>query len=162
MNCMFGFCPSLQSIDLSNFDTSMVDVGVSYPYGLSQMFCNCYALTSVNVPRLCRANVKSISSMFQGCPFTTIDLSTWNTSGVTVCSWMFGECRNLTTIYANEDFNVSQVEHSSNGSGTSKSDYMFLYCDKLRSPQKSYEYSYSGWDNTYANCTNGYFTYKAG
>ena len=39
---------------------------------------------------------------------------------------------------------------------------MFYSCSKLKSPQKSYVYSYIGWDNTYANSSDGYFTYKAG
>ena len=57
---MFGFCSSLNSIDISNLDTYNVN-------NLDYMFYNCNNLTSIDLNKLNTYNAKTMSGMFMNC-----------------------------------------------------------------------------------------------
>ena len=54
---MFNNCPSLTSLDLSNFNTN----NVKY---MDRMFYNCSSLTSLNLSNFNTNNVTNMSNMF--------------------------------------------------------------------------------------------------
>ncbi len=86
--------------------------------------------------------------MFEGCTsLITIDMSDWNTEGLTHTDGMFENCTSLTTIYASDLWTVENV--------TSSTD-MFYNCPNL---EGAISYDESKTDATYANCTTGYFSY---
>ena len=57
---MFDGCSSLQSIDLSSFNTTNVK-------DMSCMFLGCDSLQSIDLSSFNTTNVKDMSSMFWGC-----------------------------------------------------------------------------------------------
>jgi len=59
-NRMFFGCSSLQSIDLSSFNTTNV-------IDMSDMFCNCYSLQSIDLSSFNTTNVKEMGLMFSDC-----------------------------------------------------------------------------------------------
>ncbi len=82
---MFASCSSLNSLNLSNWDTSSLK------------------LMSIKVT-LSISEYSETNGMFQGCiQLTTLDLSGWDTSNVTDMSGMFAYCRQLTSIYVKDD-----------------------------------------------------------
>ena len=60
MRLMFNGCSSLQSIDLSSFNTTNVN-------DMSFMFSECSSLISINLSSFNTTNVKNMSEMFYGC-----------------------------------------------------------------------------------------------
>ena len=60
MSCMFAYCSSLQSIDLSSFNTTNVEV-------MRCMFFECSSLQSIDLSSFNTTNVKYMSDMFWGC-----------------------------------------------------------------------------------------------
>ena len=92
MSNMFSNCPSLASIDVSGFNTSMVtDMG--------NMFGDCSHLASVDVSGFDTSKVTSMSNMFSDCSsLESIDVSGFNTSKVTDMSSMFQRCSSLVSI----------------------------------------------------------------
>ena len=64
MNNIFCNCSSLTSLDLSNFDTSLVT-------DMTSMFQGCYSLTSLDLSNFDTSAVKSIVAMFYGCSSLT-------------------------------------------------------------------------------------------
>jgi len=117
MRYMFRECSSLKSIDLSSFNTSNVN-------NISFMFYECSSLTSINLSLFNTSNVNDMSSVFSGCSsLKSIDLSSFNTSNVNDMSYMFGECSSLKSIDLSS-FNTSNVNDMS---------YMFGECSSLKS-----------------------------
>jgi surface protein len=58
--------------------------------------------------------VENMSSMFYSCrSLRELDLSSWDTTNVKFMPFMFGDCINLTTIYASSKFNISGLEYGS-------------------------------------------------
>ena len=58
---MFRGCSSLQSIDLSSFNTTNVK-------DMSGMFAGCSSLQSIDLSSFNTTNVKDMRDMFCGCP----------------------------------------------------------------------------------------------
>ena len=61
-NFMFARCSSLQSINLSSFNTTNVK-------DMSRMFCGCGSLRSINLSSFNTTNVEIMYGMFWGCSF---------------------------------------------------------------------------------------------
>ena len=115
---------------------------------MSSMFEGCTSLANLDVTNLNTANVRDMSSMFCGCSgLTTIDLSNFDMTNVTDTRSMFQDCTNLTTIYCNADWSLGVV---------SESEGMFDNCPSLKGavPFSSDNDN----DISFANPTNGYFT----
>ena len=86
---MFFKCSSLESIDLSSFDSTKVE-------NMTKMFYNCSSLNSINLSSISTTNVKNMTYMFYGCKFLlSIDLSSFNTTNVTDMNNMFYNCSSL-------------------------------------------------------------------
>ena len=143
MNCMFQFCRSLTSLDLSNFNTSNVtymsgmfngcsgltsldlsNFNTSNVTNMGSMFYGCSGLTSLDLSNFNTSNVTYMSSMFKGCSgLTSLDLSGWDTNNVTDMRFMFNGCISLTSLDL-RNFNTSNVTYMS---------YMFKGCTSLTS-----------------------------
>ena len=91
MSFMFRNCKSIQSIDVSNFDTSQVT-------DMSLMFNGCSSLKSLEL-KFDTKNVENMSSMFRGCTnINSIILTNFETSNVKDFNEMFHECPNLSYL----------------------------------------------------------------
>ena len=89
MSYMFYGCSSLQSIDLSSFNTTNVN-------NLSYMFSGCSSLQSIDLSSFNTTKVKNMVCMFDGCSsLQSIDLSSFNTTNVEYMSSMFNKCSSL-------------------------------------------------------------------
>ena len=117
MSYMFGGCRSLMSLDLSGFDTSQVtDMG--------WMFGDCSSLMGLDVSSFVNSQVTNMNGMFSGCrSLTSLNLSDFDTSRVTDMNSMFWDCSSLTSLDLS-DFDTSQVTDMG---------YMFNYCRSLTS-----------------------------
>ena len=83
MSSMFGFDPSLTSLDLPHFDTSNVTT-------MSDMFYGDVKLTSLDLSSFDTSNVTSMSYMFSGdSTLTSVNVSSFNTKKVTNMEMMF-------------------------------------------------------------------------
>ena len=89
---IFSGCSSLATLDVSNWDTSMV-------INMNNMFNKCSSLTTLDLSSWDVSMVKSMAYMFVYCiNLQTLDLSNWDTSMVTDMSGMFTDCSKLTTL----------------------------------------------------------------
>ena len=92
MRDMFNGCSSLTSLNLSNFDTSKVKK-------MNRMFSNCSSLTSLNLSNFDTSNVEKMNRMFNNCSsLTSLNLSNFETSKVKEIDNMFDGCKNLEYI----------------------------------------------------------------
>ncbi len=114
---LFYNCSSLQTIDVSNWDTSNVRI-------MAQLFYGCSSLTSLDLSSWNTSNVTDMNTMFSGCTKlqTITGLENWNTSKVTNMLRMFQECSSLTTL------NVSNW----NTSNVTNMQELFFKCAKLQ------------------------------
>ena len=100
MSGMFGECPGLTSLDLSTFNTCNVT-------DMSYMFYGCSSLSSVNLSSFNMNNVTNMSQMFDGCSnLEIVDLSKHNDSGFEYIILGLGRCDSLDNIvyeYNNND-----------------------------------------------------------
>lgn len=148
VDSMFKGARSLTSIDLSNFNTSKISNYVN-------LFEGCTALTSITMPAIRYTGTSGVSMvmMFAKVAATELDVSGWDTSSVTNMNYMFGNCPNLTTIYA-DTFVTSAV--------TMGRDTMFAQCLNLvGGAGTAYDNAHAGVE--YARIDNpptypGYFT----
>ena len=102
MGYMFRDCSSLESIDVSGFNTYKVT-------DLTAMFDGCSSLTSLDVSGFNTSNVTDMSAMFQNCSsLTSLDVSGFMTHNVTRMSCMFNFCSGLTSLDVSR-FNTSNV-----------------------------------------------------
>ncbi|EKF8800577.1 BspA family leucine-rich repeat surface protein [Enterococcus faecalis] len=102
MGNMFNGCSSLTSLDVSNWNTSLVT-------NMSGMFGDCFSLTSLDVSNWNTSRVTDMTFMFSGCSsLTSLDVSNWNTSLVTDMSLMFNGCSSLTSLDVS-NWNTSRV-----------------------------------------------------
>ena len=86
---MFRNCSSLQSIDLSSFNTSNVE-------DMACMFDGCSFLKSIELYSFNTSKVKDIGGMFSNCSsLQSIDLSSFNTSNVKDMKCLFSNCSSL-------------------------------------------------------------------
>jgi len=114
---MFSFCSSLESIDLSSFNTNNVT-------DMRSMFCGCSSLKSIDLSSFNTNNVTNMSCMFCECSsLKSIDLSSFNTNNVTDMSYMLFGCSSLKSIDLSS-FNTNNVTDMS---------YMFRGCSSLKS-----------------------------
>ncbi len=170
MFCMFCYCSSLTSLDLSNFNTAKVTTMNNMFDGCSSltsldlsafntvnvkdmgaMFAYCSGLTSLDLSSFNTDNVTDMDNMFSACSgLTSLDLSGFNTANVTNMSSMFYNCSGLVTIYASDLFTTESVTYYLKYS-------MFSYCTSLVG---AISYDPNKTDATYANYTTGYFTCK--
>ena len=89
---MFYGCSSLESLDLSSFDTHKVK-------NMRLMFSGCSSLKSLSVSNFDTGNVKDMEKMFGGCSsLTNLDVSSFDTRNVTNMCGMFGGCSSLTNL----------------------------------------------------------------
>ena len=66
---------------------------------MSEMFSNCWALTTLDLSNFDTKNVTNMSYMFSNCfALTTLNVSNFDTQNVTDMSNMFGSCSELTTL----------------------------------------------------------------
>ena len=102
---MFSECISLETIDLSKFNTNKVTE-------IGGMFSNCYSLESLDLSKFDTSNAIGMTWMFNGCrSLTSLDLSSFNTNQVTDMSYMFYASPNLTTIYVGPNWTTENVEN---------------------------------------------------
>ena len=105
-NSMFYGCSSLQSIDLSSFNTINVN-------NMSGMFCYCSSLQSIDLSLFNTTKVKDMQDMFFGCKsLQSIDLSSFNTTNVKDMIGMFDGCKSLQSIDLSS-FNTTNVKDMS-------------------------------------------------
>ena len=117
LSYMFYNCSSLNSLDLSNFNTNNVTK-------MSYMFYNCSSLTSLNLSNFNTNNVTNMSGMFSDCSsITSLNLSNFNTNNVTNMSNFFAFCTSLTSLDLS-NFNTNNVTNMS---------HMFYKCSFLTS-----------------------------
>ena len=96
MNSMFGSCPNLETVDLSDFYTKYV-TEMKYLFSGSP---NIKSITFGN--QFSTENVSSMYYMFNGCSsLTDLDLSGFNVSKVTNMGSMFSGCTGLKTLNLN-------------------------------------------------------------
>ena len=115
--CMFRYCSSLISIDLSIFNSSKV-VNMGY------MFGRCSSLKSIDLSSFNTSNVFNMAYMFGRCSsLKSIDLSSFNTKNVTNMAYIFCECSSLKSIDLSS-FNTINVTNMEG---------MFLGCSSLKS-----------------------------
>ena len=99
---MFSGCSALQTLDLSNFDTSQTT-------SMHRMFRYCSALTALNLFNFDTSRVTNATAMFQECSaLQTLDLSNFNTSNMGRMQSMFYRCYNLKTLDLS-NFNTSNT-----------------------------------------------------
>ncbi len=115
MSYMFRDCIRLNSLDLSNFNTANVT-------NMHSMFKNCEEITSLDLSGFNTSKVTTMSAMFYGCyALPSLELSHFDTSSVTSMSYMFDSCKSLTDLDLSS-FNTSKV---------TTFDGMFWYCSEL-------------------------------
>jgi len=116
MSFMFDGCSSLKSIDLSSINTTNVN-------NTSFMFCGCSSLKSIDLFSFTTNNVNDMSFMFGGCSsLKSIDLSSFDTTNVNNMSLMFYNCSSLKSIDLTS-FNINNVNDIS---------FMFDGCSSLK------------------------------
>ena len=93
MSKMFQGCSSLVSLNVSKFDTSLVQKG------MDGMFQDCSSLTSLDVSNFDTGNVTTMERMFSGCKsLNSLDVSNFNTLNVKTMERMFFYCSSLTSL----------------------------------------------------------------
>ena len=103
---MFYECSSLQSIDLSSFNTTNVK-------DMSLMFYKCSSLQLINLSSFNTTNVKNMHGMFYKCSsLQSIDSSSFNTINVKNMREMFSGCSSLRSINLSS-FNTTNVKDMS-------------------------------------------------
>ena len=115
---MFYNCISLKTIDLYNFDFSMIE-------DMSRIFANCYSLTTIiNLSEIDTFSVTNMEFMFYGCnSLTSVNFEKWITSSVKSLQSMFYDCTSLLSIDL-KNFDTSLVENMKE---------LFYNCIKLTS-----------------------------
>ena len=116
MRSMFSSCTSLETLDLSSFNTEKVTNMVT-------MFENSKHLRSLKLPKgFIGSSVTNLNAMFRDCEsLTELDLSGSNSENVKDMSEMFDGCRALSKL-ALTDFKTGQV---------TTMESMFLGCSTL-------------------------------
>ena len=115
--CMFYYCSSLVSIDLSNLNTEKVT-------DMSYMFFNCKSLKSLDLSNFKTPNVKDMKDLFYNCnSLTSIDLSNFNTMNVMNMTSMFSNCKSLKSLNV-KNFDTKNIINMGE---------MFTFCSNLTS-----------------------------
>ena len=100
MQNTFSDCSSLTSLDLTNFDVSMVATNKYGSGGLHQTFAGCSSLETLNITGWKITNkVTSLYGTFDKCSkLKKLDLSNWDTTGVTDLNYTFRRMTNIEEI----------------------------------------------------------------
>ena len=99
---MFSGLSSLQSLDLSDLDTSKIT-------DMSYLFSNLTSLTSLDISNFDTSNVTNMAYMFNKMSsVTNLDLSNFDTSNVENMAWIFSKMDNLTSLDLS-NFDTSKV-----------------------------------------------------
>jgi len=119
MSKMFQGCKELESLNLSNFDTSKVNK-------MNCIFNDCNKLKEIKgIENFKTTNVIDMSKMFQGCnELESLNLSNFDTSKVNNMKYMFNDCNKLKEIKGIEKFNINNVTNISG---------LFQECNELES-----------------------------
>ena len=144
MHSMFSNCTSLETLDLSSFNTEKVTTmetmfeksknlrSIKLPKGfigssvteLNAMFRGCESLTELDLSGSNSENVKAMEEMFYGCKaLSKLDLTDFKTGQVTTMENMFLNCSTLETL----DVSSFNTENVTTMLG------MFNNCSSLRS-----------------------------
>ncbi len=144
MNLMFSQCTSLETLDLSSFNTEKVKNmyamfdgstnlrSIKLPQGfigssvtnLFSMFKDCTSLTELDLSGSNSENVKNMSEMFYGCrALSKLVLTDFKTGQVSTMESMFCNCSTLETL----DVSCFNTENVTTMGG------MFSHCSSLRS-----------------------------
>lgn len=144
MHLMFSNCTSLETLDLSSFNTEKVTTmatmfeksknlrSIKLPKGfigsrvtrLNATFCGCESLTELDLSGSNSENVKDMSEMFYGCKaLSKLALTDFKTGQVTTMESMFLNCSTLETL----DVSSFNTENVTTMVG------MFNNCSSLRS-----------------------------
>ena len=116
MKGMFSECKTLKYLDLSSFNTLSVT-------DMSWMFSGCHSLESIELNNFNTNLVNNMKGMFSECKtLKYLDLSSFNTLSVTDMSLMFSGCHSLLSLNLTNLFNTSLVIYM-NG--------MFSECNSL-------------------------------
>ena len=112
---MFAGCTGLTTLDVSGWDTSLVN-------SLASMFSLATSIDALTgIGGLDVSSVTTSASMFKNCfALTSIDLSGWNPSALSAMNSMFDNCTIIETV--DVSFDVSGVTNTS---------YMFRACAGL-------------------------------
>ena len=141
MSNMFSYCPSLTSLNLSNFDTSNV-TDMNYMFGM------CQKLTNLNINNFDTSKVTNMDGMFRECKaLTLLNVSNFNTSKVTSMIAMFNGCSNITLLDLSK-FDTSNVARMAG---------MFYNCQKLTTIYCEQNWNNSNITNSadmFSSCTN--------
>ena len=136
---------------MSGFDTSKVE-------SMQEMFADCSSLTSLDVSGFDTSQVLYMDEMFSFLTLTSLDLSGFNTFELQVADGMFRGCKNLKTIYCQDNRDVWKFGHSASGDG------MFDSCNALVGSDGRSEIAYNkkktGLSMAKAAGMGGYFTPK--
>ena len=142
-SAMFADCINLESIDLSNFDTSSVTT-------MRNLFRGCINLKSLDMSNFDTSNVTDMSDMFNGCSnLTNLNLDSFDTGNVMYMGGMFHDCSSLISLDIS-GFDLSNIEsYGSMFSGCNSlisldiscfetisiqyADFMFYGCSSLQS-----------------------------
>ena len=151
MDYMFEGCSSLTSLDVSKFDTSNA-------INMENMFAKCSSLTSLDVSGFDTSQVLYMDEMFSFLTLTSLDLSGFDTSELVTASGMFRGCKNLKTIYCQDNRDVWKASYRALG------DKMFDSCYALVGSDGRSEIAYNKnkTDASMAKAVGmgGYFTPK--
>ena len=150
MTGMFRYCSSINSLNLSSFDTSRV-VYFSNTSLSGGMFYNCTSLTSLDLSSFDTSSATNMSSMFNNCTsLQELDLSSFDTSKVQYFGYnsyrgMFYNCSSLTKLDLS-NFDTSSAINMNN---------MFGGCRNLTDIDVSHFNTSNVTDmaGTFANCS---------
>ncbi len=113
---MFAYLTNVESLDLTNLDTSNIT-------NMSSMFQGSSSLKEIKLSNFNTSKVTSMQSMFNGCSsLMSLDLSSFDTSKVTNMGSMFNGCNSLTSLELS-NFNTNSLTMINN---------MFTNCSKLK------------------------------
>ena len=114
MQDAFNSCNSLTSLDLTNFDVSTLATNKHGSGGLHQTFASCSSLETLNITGWKITNkVTKLYGTFDKCSkLKKLDLSNWDTTGVTDLNYTFRIMTNIEEIdLRNADFsNVTNTD----------------------------------------------------
>lgn len=117
---MFSGCSSLTTLDMSNWDTSNINM-------MSGLFNGCSSLTTLDVSNLNTTKITSINNMFNGCgSLISLDISQWNTSNIRGFDYTFNGCKSLQNIIGVENLMAGTTRTSIS------TVYTFADCHKLK------------------------------
>lgn len=145
LNSMFKNCNALSTLDISHFDTSLL----SADSAAASMFYGCSSLNSLTLPdTFITSGVNNISYIFYDCrKLTSIDLSGFDTTNVTNMEGAFKNCKKLSTLSFPDTFVTSNCTNFSS---------MFYGCNALTNLDLS-KFDTSSNNTVYSmfkNCTN--------